>query len=183
MLERLWQKNQAILRSIVRSVLTDGSYVADVLQDAFIRIFERDKKFPNEQEAYNYLRRVVLNTAIDYYRQVKKVGWRSSPITELENPPEESSTPLTDLIRQHRENCRSTLLSEVRKSLRLLSSEQREAIDLIFNRRGRKLKDICREQGIPYSTLHSRLLAGVDRIRRRLKEKGVYELFETVNRR
>ena len=68
MLERLWQKNQAILRSIVRGVLADGTFVDDVLQDAFIRIFERDKKFPNKQEAYNYLQRVVLNTAIDYYR-------------------------------------------------------------------------------------------------------------------
>ncbi len=68
MLERLWQKNQAIFRSIVRGVLADGTFVDDVLQDAFIRIFERDKKFPNKQEAYNYLQRVVLNTAIDYYR-------------------------------------------------------------------------------------------------------------------
>ncbi len=68
LLERLWQKNQAILRSIVRGVLADGTFVDDVLQDAFIRIFERDKKFPNKQEAYNYLQRVVLNTAIDYYR-------------------------------------------------------------------------------------------------------------------
>ena len=68
LLERLWQKNQAILRSIVRGVLANGTFVDDILQDAFIRIFERDKKFPNKQEAYNYLQRVVLNTAIDYYR-------------------------------------------------------------------------------------------------------------------
>ena len=46
----------------------DFQWLYDVLQDAFIRIFERDKKFPNKQEAYNYLQRVVLNTAIDYYR-------------------------------------------------------------------------------------------------------------------
>ncbi len=37
-------------------------------------------------------------------------------------------------------------MSEVQESIRLLTKEQREAIDLIFNRRGKKLKDICHER-------------------------------------
>ena len=151
LLERIWQKNQAILRSIVRSVLFDSASVDDVLQDAFIRVFKQGKKFPDEREAYNYLRRAVLNSAIDYYRQRKKYGWRASPLTEYDSATHESSTPLTTLMQRQQEAARSTLLNEVQESLRGLTREQQEAIDLTFNRRGKKLKDICRERGIPYS--------------------------------
>jgi DNA-directed RNA polymerase specialized sigma24 family protein len=66
-----------------------------------------------------------------------------------------------------------SILKEVRKTLGKLSPEQREAIDIAFNRHHRKIKDICTEKGIPYSTIRSRVTAGLDHIRRQLTIKEI----------
>ena len=53
-------------------------------------------------------------------------------------------------------------------------------VDITFNRNHQKIKDLCKEKGIPYSTVRSRMTAGIDRIRRRLQAKGIYRAVEKV---
>ena len=59
-----------------------------------------------------------------------------------------------------------------------LPSVQREALEFAFNGNHQKLRDVCREKGIPYSTVRSRVTVGIDRIRRRLEAKGIYPTFK-----
>ena len=49
-----------------------------------------------------------------------------------------------------------------------------------FNGSPRKLREVCREKGIPYSTVRSQITAGIDRIRRRLKARGVDQAFDAI---
>ena len=44
----------------------------DVLQDAFIKIFERMKSFKKEGSLEGWIRRIVVNTALDNIRKTKK---------------------------------------------------------------------------------------------------------------
>ena len=44
----------------------DPSSVDDVLQDAFIKLLKSNKHFSNKNEAYNYMRKVVLVTPLVY---------------------------------------------------------------------------------------------------------------------
>ena len=182
MLERLWRKNQAILRSIVLNILIDPSGVDDVLQEAYAKVLQSHKRFSTQEETYNYLRKTVLNTCIDYYRscQRRNALFVNSCDTESSSLSHNQTDPLTHLLEKKKGEVRGTILEEVRKSLEELSPKQREAIEIIFNRNHGKVKDICKEKGIPYSTIRSRVTAGIDRIRRRLRVKGIYQSFDEV---
>ncbi len=150
LLERLWHKNQAILRSLVRNILVDPSSVDDVLQEAFVKLLQSNKHFSNKNEAYNYLRKVVLNTSIDHYRCLRR---RNAYSLNPGNSSSLSSTapnPLKLLIEKEKDEVKNSILKEVRKSLGELPPEQREAIGIAFNRNHRKIKDICTEKAIPY---------------------------------
>jgi RNA polymerase sigma factor (sigma-70 family) len=166
---------------MVRAVLLDQSSIEDVLQEAFTRVLQSRKSFSSRQEAFHYLRKTVLTTTIDMYRrssrQMNKVsGYRNIsevPVEAVQERPD----PLNVLILQEQEEKQRQLVKQVKSALKSLPPTQQQAIELFFSRsRSRRLKDICRESGIPYSTLRSRVLRGVDSIRLRLREKGVQVL-------
>lgn len=178
MLQRIWQENYPLFRSIARTILFHGANIDDVLQEAYARILQSKKRFTTEEEAYNYVRQVVRRTTIDQYRRLRRqhayltlVGdFREYSATLVQ----EGEDALGQLIRKEEHRRQVELLREVREALRELAPEQREAILLIFGR-NRAMKEICREIGIPYSTLRSRMLSGIDRIRALLREKGIYQ--------
>jgi len=154
--------------------------VDDVLQEAFIKLLESNKRFSNKNEAYNYMRKVVLNTSIDHYRCRRR---RNAYSLNPGNPASLSSSapnPLNLLIENERDEVKNSILKEVRKTLGKLPPEQKEAIDIAFNRNHRKIKDICTERAIPYSTIRSRVTAGIDHIRRQLTLKGIYRTLGEV---
>ena len=182
LLERLWRKNQAILRSLIRNMLIDPSRVDDVLQESFVKLLESNKHFSNKNEAYNYMRKVVLNTSIDHYRCLRRRNAYSlnpgNPASLFSSAP----NPLNLLIEKERDEVKNSILKEVRKTLGELPPAQKEAIDIAFNRNHRKIKDICTEKAIPYSTIRSRVTAGIDHIRRQLTVKGIYRTLGEVPR-
>ena len=169
MLERVWEKNKGIFRCIVGQVLFDRSSTEDVLQEAFTRVLQAKKAFTDEDEAHRYLRRVVFNTAIDHYRRFNRHDALVKSVSSLR---QESLSPLTILIQEEEKELENSLLVEMRKALKSLSPKQKQAIDVMFSRNGQKLKEICREKNIPYSTLRSRLISAVDQIRKKLKNRG-----------
>lgn len=146
----------------------------DVLQEAFVKLLESRKHFSSPNEAYNYMRKVVLNTGIDHYRRSRRrqKAYSLSP-ENFSSPSSGTPNPLSLLIEKEKGEVKDSILKEVRKTLGKLSPEQREAIDIAFNRNHRQIKDICTEKGIPYSTIRSRVTAGLDHIRRQLTAKGI----------
>jgi len=182
MLERLWDKNQGILRSIVLSILIDPSGTDDVLQEAYTKVLRTRKHFSTQEEAYNYIRKTVVHTCIDSYRSFKRrtALFVSCPDADNIPPTYGQADPLTQLMEKEQIEVQSTILEEVRKTMAELPTVQREALAFAFNGNHQKLREVCREKGIPYSTVRSRVAAGIDRIRRRLKAKGVYPTFREV---
>ncbi len=146
----------------------------DVLQEAFVKLLESKKHFSSPNEAYNYMRKVVLNTSIDHYRSLRRrqKAYSLNP-GNFSSPSSHAPSPLNLLIEKEKGEVEDSILKEIRKTLGKLSPEQREAIDIAFNRDHRKIKDICTEKGIPYSTVRSRVTAGIDHIRRQLIIKGI----------
>jgi RNA polymerase sigma-70 factor (ECF subfamily) len=49
--------------------LGDRSEAIDVVDDSFIKIFEKIRTYDNDQNFQSWLRRIVINTAIDKFRQ------------------------------------------------------------------------------------------------------------------
>ena len=176
MWEEIWHQNQAIFRSIIRSVLIDPSAVDDVLQEAYTKLMRAGRDFPTRGETYSYIRKVVLNTSIDHYRACRRRMARLG--IPLDNHDSHETLrvcdPLAILMKKEEIRFHHLILEEIRRTVSGLPSKQQEAIDITFNRRHQKIKDICKARGIPYSTVRSRVLAAIQNIRRRLKSKGIY---------
>jgi len=173
----VWEEKKCALRAVVRAVVSDSSSVEDVLQETFLRVLKTRKSFANQQEAYNYLRRAVLNTSIDSYRRVQRQNSRFDTRNgdrRTQGYAETGTDPLSMLLISEAAQTHSHLVDEVEMALRSLPPKQREAIEVFFRRESTlKLKEFCQEQGVPYSTLRSRMLQGIDQIRAHLQQRGI----------
>lgn len=162
---------------MVRAVVSDPSSVEDVLQEAFLRVLRTRRRFANRQEAYNYLRRAVLNTSIDSYRRLQRQNSRfdtQNGERRTQRYAERGSDPLSLILIREASERHSRLVREVEKALHSLQPKQREAVEVFFRRESTlKLKEFCQEQGVPYSTLRSRMLQGIDQIREHLRKRGI----------
>ena len=171
---------------MVRAVVSDSSSVEDVLQEAFLRVLKTRKSFANQQEAYNYLRRAVLNTSIDSYRRVQRQNSRFDTRNgerRTQGYAEIGADPLSLLLISEAAETHSHLVNSVERALRSLPRKQREAVEVFFRRESTlKLKEFCQEQGVPYSTLRSRMLQGIDQIREYLRQRGVSEFGQPKER-
>jgi len=58
--------------TICLSYATIKDDAMDILQDGFIKAFRNIKKFNSEGSLEGWVRRIIVNTAIDYYRKSKK---------------------------------------------------------------------------------------------------------------
>ena len=186
MLERVWQKKYIALRAIVRGFLFDDARVEDILQDALSQVLASGRSFPDELETYRYLRRSVFNTSIDHYRASRRRVFVPLPEEprDVTRPAQTGpADPLTLLLQQERQSLRRVIIREIALDMSDLPGVQQEAIRMIMGPREMKLKDLCRMKGIPYSTLRSRMLAGVERLRRRLKTRGLYQEYVELGRR
>jgi len=168
-LEEIWERNRSILQAIVKTILLDHSAVDDVLQDAFAQVISAGPELQDEQQAYNYARRAVINTAINHYRHSKRHLALIKTLKE-EYTDVDERTPLVTMIEGERDRTEAAIMRELDSILGRLSKNRREALDLVFNRSD-KLKEVCREKGIPYTTLRSRVLTAVDQIRKHLRLK------------
>ena len=173
MLERVWLKHQSLLRRVAASVLFDRSNVDDVLQDTFVRLLSNGRRFGDEQEAFNYLRRALINTCLDFYRRRQRYRRRirsSEDLTILPRAVSEGPDPLAQVLSSEQRALETVLSGRVRRAIRSLPPPQREAVELVYGRgAGRQIKEICREHKIPYSTLRSRLLRAFDLIRQEIE--------------
>jgi RNA polymerase sigma-70 factor (ECF subfamily) len=52
--------------------INDKEHAQDVLQDAFIKVFKNLKRFNKEGSFEGWIRRIVVNTALDELRKMKK---------------------------------------------------------------------------------------------------------------
>jgi RNA polymerase sigma factor (sigma-70 family) len=170
-LAEVWEQKKPLLRAIVKHILLDHSLIDDVLQEAFTGILDSRRTFRSADEVYRYARIAVTNTAIDYIRRINvTVAMR----TELKAGAQlvDTCTPYTQLAGVENEQLQATIQSEIQAVIETLSPERQLAVDVIFIHR-RRLKDVCRETGVPYSTLRSRALAAIDEIREHLRKLGL----------
>lgn len=178
MLLEIWLANQAKFRAIVRTFFLDHSLVEDVLQEAFTRILQGKPDFGSEMEATNYLRRSVINTTIDKYRKHRRRAQflnRHNTRIQLREASEETSPegPLNRLLENEESLTNQQLRNAVSRAMKDLPPKQRDAIEAFFHGTRGNMKEFCNEAGVPYSTLRSRMLSGIDKIRESLRKNGV----------
>ncbi|RPI22811.1 MAG: sigma-70 family RNA polymerase sigma factor [Acidobacteria bacterium] len=174
----VWERNKGILEGIVKTILLDHSLVDDVLQDAYTQVMITAPELEDEQEAYNYARKAVINTAINQYRRCRR-NWAMVQALQKQQSEADERTPLLLMMEGEHERVESAVARELATAVSRLSPERRHAIELVLGRTDR-FKDICRETGIPYTTLRSRFISAVDQIRKHMRVRKLLSKDEEV---
>lgn len=161
---------------MVSAVLPTSQYVDDVLQEAFARVLKSKRRFASYADAYKYVHASVLTTAIDGYRRLKRNQrfFLACDVRNVYRPSSVHADPLDLLLLAEEADRKSALMAEIQAAIKALKPEQQQAIHAFFGkRRQASLKEYCMDSGVSYSTLRSRMLQGIDRIREQLHQRNI----------
>lgn len=67
--EMLYKKFARTMYAVCLSYAKDRPSAQDILQEGFIKVFDKIKTFNNEGSLEGWVRRIISNTAIDHYRK------------------------------------------------------------------------------------------------------------------
>lgn len=71
--EILYRKYAKKMYGICLSYVNERNLAQDVLQESFIKVFEKIKDFKSESSLEGWIRRIITNTAIDHLRGKKRI--------------------------------------------------------------------------------------------------------------
>jgi len=147
---------------------TDYSEAQDILHEGFIKVFAKLKSFKNEGSFEGWIRRIIVNSAIDYVRAKKKLTFDSEEKSIIDNIKDE------DEVLIEAEN-----LSKIKAELIIeLIQKLSPAYKTVFNlyvMEGYSHKQVAEELGISEGTSKSNLAKAKQKLRE-LFEENLYRL-------
>jgi RNA polymerase sigma-70 factor, ECF subfamily len=152
----LYKQTSAKLYGVVARILTRGDVAADVLQEAYVRIWERSGDFdPVKGSAFAWMATIARNRALDEVRRVRPGSLEDQP--EGFEPAAEEVDPLGA-----RE--RSEELARIIDCLRKLDEEKR-AVLLLAYYRGSSREALAKRFGRPVPTIKTWLHRSLAQLR------------------
>ncbi len=153
----LFNRYSPLLMGVTMRYFTDKAKAEDVLQDGFIKIFKNIHKFKNKGSFEGWMRRIVVNTALDEIRKNKK----HQKNIELDD---------TNFKIVHDSNIEERLQAEV---LMEIVQQLPDGFRIVFNMyaiEGYSHKEIANELGISESTSKSQYSRAKSALREQLKK-------------
>ncbi len=186
LINKVWEEHQRLFRSIVFAIIRNPADIDDVLQETYRRILKTSHETTNPEEAFYYLKKSVRNTAIDWNRKAFRrnitVKEQVSDYERLEELRSSGENPLSSLLEQERKCGEADFLCEVYLAIEKLPETQQDAVKAFFSIEGfPSSKEFCSINDIPYSTLRSRMVKGIDNIRKILAEKNMPGFAEEIS--
>jgi len=168
----------------ITAVLRNRADAEDVIQEAVRRFLTRDVPFYSEEQIRSYLGRAINNAALERYNARKRERLRQVPFMDHFLLPTRSPSP-HDCIEQYEQSAENEqMLLRLQEGLTHLPLKQHEALRLtIMESRGRSIRDVGMNNGIPYSTLRHRSKQALRSLRRYLKRSSQNRSQKTENRR
>jgi RNA polymerase sigma-70 factor, ECF subfamily len=143
----------------------------DVVQETFLRAFRGIGNFRGQAKFSSWVYRIALNLCRDWIRRERRTPILPAPegvdVIELaaEQGPAES---IEDLV------ARKDMSQVVAELMTRLPEEQRTAI-ILKEYHGMTFQEIADLQGVPLSTVKTRLYQGLTVLRRYLQQQGKYD--------
>jgi RNA polymerase sigma-70 factor, ECF subfamily len=140
----------------------------DVVQETFLRAFRGIRNFRGQAKFSSWIYRIALNLCRDWIRRERRAPLVPTPegvdLIELaaEQEPAES---IEDLVARH------DMSRVVARAMAKLPDEQRTAI-ILKEYHGMTFQEIAELQGVPLSTVKTRLYQGLIVLRRQLQQEG-----------
>jgi RNA polymerase sigma-70 factor (ECF subfamily) len=156
----LYKQTSAKLYGVVARILTRGDVAADVLQEAYVRIWEKAGDFdPVKGSALAWMATIARNRALDEVRRVRPVSLEDQP--EGFEPAAEEIDPLA--ARERSEGL--TALVDCLKAL----DEEKRAVVLLAYYRGLSREALAKRFGRPVPTIKTWLHRSLAQLRDCLK--------------
>jgi RNA polymerase sigma-70 factor (ECF subfamily) len=169
--------NQLVLRwerpifALAYRVIGREEEARDVVQETFLRAFRGIGNFRGQAKFSSWVYRIALNLCRDWIRRERRAPILPTPegvdVIELaaEQGPVES---IEDLV------ARNDISKVVADLMTRLPEEQRTAI-VLKEYHGMTFQEIADLQGVPLSTVKTRLYQGLNVLRRHLQQQGKYD--------
>ena len=166
--------NQLVLRwerpiyALAYRVIGREEEARDVVQETFLRAFRGLANFRGQAKFSSWIYRIALNLCRDWIRRERRAPVSQAPegvdLADLaaERGPAES---IEDLVARH------DMSRTVARVMEQLPEEQRTAI-ILKEYHGMTFQEIADLQGVPLSTVKTRLYQGLSVLRRHLSEQG-----------
>jgi RNA polymerase sigma-70 factor, ECF subfamily len=152
----LYKQTNAKLYGVVARILTRGDVAADVLQEAYVRIWEKAGEFdPLKGSPLAWMATIARNRALDEVRRVRPVSLEDQP--EGFEPAAEEIDPLAPRERSER-------LAALVDCLKALDEEKR-AVVLLAYYRGSSREALAKRFGRPVPTIKTWLHRSLAQLR------------------
>ena len=163
--EILFHKYYKFLCQYAAKIINDDSAAEEIVQDFFVKIWEKRETLNIETSVKNYLFRSVKNFCINYIQHNKtKYNYAKKVISEIEtNFSDDDSLPETELSQKIEESINS--LPEKRKEIFRLSRQE-----------GLKYQEIADKLKISIKTVETQMSLAIKTLRDKLK---IYSSFFT----
>lgn len=86
----LYEKYAGVFRAVCRRYITDPHSAEDLLHDCFIKIFMNIKKYNGTGSFEGWMKKVIINTAVDHFRENKTISLNFG-IDEADEPADEDT--------------------------------------------------------------------------------------------
>jgi RNA polymerase sigma-70 factor (ECF subfamily) len=160
-----WQRK---IRGAVYRVVRSEEEAQDICQEAFLKAYRGLTSFKQESRFSSWLYQIALNLSRDRLRRRKTRHWVSlddvdeASVTGPRRAPAEAERLVEVLEIQER----------VASAVAALPDEQREAV-ILKEYQGLTFLEIAEIQGVPVSTVKTRLYRGLSVLRERLVRQGL----------
>lgn len=166
------EKNRRIWVRMALRITSNPQDAEDAVQEAITRVLQGAGNLPDVDSVGRYLTRSVNHCAIDRVRARSRLtGFAEDP--EEPGPRLEGVDPTQEarLVAEEEERAKQQRLERTMSALAEIPEEQRQAVELLILRDPPlKLRQASEITGAPISTLHSRLKAGLKKLRGKLSE-------------
>ena len=151
-MSELYDRYSKVVYAVALRVLQDAAGAEDVLQDVFLQLWRNPDAFDASRGSLAaWLAVIARHRSIDRLRKRR-------PETNIEDCVIASGPDLRD------ETERTLIIEKVRGALDLMSSEQRQAMELAFFQ-GLTHTEIAEKTGEPLGTIKTRIRSGLQQLR------------------
>jgi len=85
-IETLWRETSDQLRTFIHSRMSDPTQAEDILQDVFLKMYERIHTLRNDQKLESWMYQIARNAIIDHYRTRKTTDALPEEIPTIATP-------------------------------------------------------------------------------------------------
>jgi len=164
--EKLYQRYAPVLYRTAYRMLKNDADALDIVQEAFIRIYNGLSKFRKQSNIQTWMYRIVMNLCYDHFRRKKKITFVSEQ--EIFNPDQEKENFATEAFSDFNE-VESRRKQNLQKALEQLTLRQKT----IFNLRIYEeltYEEIAKIMKIKVGTAKATFFQAVEKIKTIMKE-------------